>query len=145
MATQPVQILLVEDDEAHAELTRTALAQGRVVKRIHHVSTAQQAEDFLFRNGEYADAPKPQLILLSLDMERQHGRELLARIKADAQTKCIPVVVFTGSGETEAVEVCYGLLATSFITKPHDVREFLRVVQRIEQFWLNQATLPRSA
>ncbi|MFQ5889838.1 MAG: response regulator [Gemmatimonadota bacterium] len=135
------EILLVEDNPGDVDLTREALS-NRLVNRLHVVEDGVKALAFVRRQGEYSDAPRPDLILLDLNLPRKDGREVLAELKADEKLRRIPVVVLTTSQADEDVLRSYNLNANCFVTKPVDVEKFLEAVQGIENFWLSIVTLP---
>jgi two-component system response regulator len=139
---RPVQILLVEDSPTDAQLTMTALKEGKVSNQLHHVEDGVLALEFLRKVGKYAHVPRPDLILLDLNLPRKDGREVLQEIKEDSEFKNIPVVVLTTSQAEQDVLRSYQLHANCFITKPVNFENFLQVVQSIEQFWLTVVTLP---
>jgi chemotaxis family two-component system response regulator Rcp1 len=139
---RPIEILLVEDSPSDAELTREALHEGRVINNLQVVSDGEQALAFLRRQGPYPSAPRPDMILLDLNLPRKDGREVLSEIKADQSLKRIPVVVLTTSQEESDVMTAYGLNANCYITKPVDLEQFIHVVQCVDNFWLNIVTLP---
>lgn len=141
-AVRPVEILLVEDNEGDVRLTREALREGHLRNRLHVVEDGEKALDFLFRRGSYSDAPRPDLILLDLNLPRRDGREVLAEIKADASLKRIPVVVLTTSRAEEDLARSYDLHANCFITKPVAFDQFIQVVKTIENFWFTIVVLP---
>ena len=142
---RPVEILLVEDNPGDVRLTREALMDGKVWNNLHHVSDGAEAIEFLKREAKYAGAPRPDLILLDLNLPRKDGREVLAEIKADEDLRTIPVVVLTTSKAEEDVLRSYGLHANCYIVKPIDLDQFLNVVQVIESFWLCIVKLPTGA
>ena len=137
-----VEILLVEDNEGDVRLTREALKEGRIRNRLHVVGDGEQALAFLGRQGPHADAPRPDLILLDLNLPRLDGREVLASIKNDANLKSIPVVVLTSSRTEQDLLRAYDLHANCFITKPVEFEQFIDVVRSIEDFWLTIVVLP---
>ena len=137
-----IEILLVEDNEGDARLTREALRDCKIRNALHHVWDGEKAIDFLRRGGEYADAPRPDLILLDLNLPRMDGGEVLAEIKEDAELKRIPVVILTTSSFDADILRSYNLHANCFVTKPIDMVEFLKVVAAIEDFWLTIVALP---
>jgi chemotaxis family two-component system response regulator Rcp1 len=139
---RPVEILLVEDNEGDVRLTREALREGHLRNNLHVVGDGERALDFLFRRGEYANVPRPDLILLDLNLPRRDGREVLAEIKRDASLKRIPVVVLTTSRAEEDLVRMYDLHANCFITKPVDFDQFIQVVKTIENFWFTIVVLP---
>ena len=137
-----IEILLVEDEPGDVRLTVEALRAARVRNRIHTVEDGVEALDFLRRRPPYADVPRPDLILLDLNLPRKDGREVLAEIKADPALRTIPVVVLTTSCARDDVLRSYDLHANCFISKPMDFNEFSAVVKSIEDFWLTVARLP---
>jgi CheY-like chemotaxis protein len=139
---RPVEILLVEDNPGDVRLTREALREGQITNRLSVAPDGVEALAFLRRAGRYADAPRPDVILLDLNLPRMDGRELLAAIKADSQLRRIPVVILTTSSDERDVLRAYELHANCYITKPVDFEQFIGVVQAIESFWLTIVTLP---
>ena len=139
---RPIEILLVEDSPSDAELTVEALHDAKVRNHLSIVEDGVQAMEFLRRQGPYARAPRPDLIMLDLNLPRKDGREVLAELKADDSFKTIPVVVLTTSRAEQDVLRAYQLHANCYITKPVDFQQFLNVVRAIESFWLFVVTLP---
>jgi len=139
-----IQILLVEDNPGDVRLTQEALREGKVHNELSVVGDGVDALAFLRREGGFADAPKPDLILLDLNLPRKDGREVLEELKADPDLRRIPVVVLTTSKAEEDVIRSYDLHANCYITKPVDLDQFIHVVQSIEDFWLTVVKLPRS-
>jgi two-component system, chemotaxis family, response regulator Rcp1 len=139
---QPIEILLVEDNPGDVELAREALETGKVRNTLHVVSDGEAAIAFLRRTGKYAGVPRPDLILLDLNLPRKDGREVLAEIKSDPDLKRIPVVVLTTSKAEEDILKSYNLHANCFVTKPIELNQFIKVVQAIEDFWLAIVKLP---
>jgi chemotaxis family two-component system response regulator Rcp1 len=139
---KPIEILLVEDNPGDARLTREALTHSKVRNRLHHARDGEEAMAFLRRQGKFADAPAPDLVLLDLNLPRRDGREVLEDIKGDAQLMHIPVVVLTSSQADEDILRSYRLHANCFITKPVDLEQLTKVVQGIEQFWFTLVKLP---
>ncbi len=139
---RPVEILLVEDSPSDAELTVEALHDARVHNHLNVVEDGVQAIAFLRQQGRYGQAPRPDLIMLDLNLPRKDGREVLAEIKTDESLKAIPVVVLTTSHADQDVLQAYHLHANCYITKPIDFEQFLEVVRSIESFWLLAVTLP---
>lgn len=139
---KPIEILLVEDNPGDADLALEALVSGKVRNSLHHVGDGVAAMDFLRRHGKYANAPRPDLILLDLNMPKKDGREVLAEVKADPDLKRIPVVILTTSKAEEDILKTYNLHANCFITKPIDLHQFIKVVQAIEEFWFTIVKLP---
>jgi two-component system, chemotaxis family, response regulator Rcp1 len=140
---QPIEILLVEDNPGDVELTREALQNAKVANRLHVVDDGVDAVEFLFRKGKFADAPRPDIILLDLNLPRKDGREVLSEIKANADLAEIPVVVLTTSQAEEDILQTYKLHANCYITKPVDFNQFLKIISTIEEFWLNVVKLPK--
>ena len=141
--TRPIEILLVEDNPGDARLTREALRDGTVQNNLSVVDDGVEALAFLRREGAYQESPRPDLILLDLNLPRKDGRQVLAEIKADPDLKMIPVVILTTSTAEEDVLNSYGLHANAYVKKPVDLSQFLRVVEAIEEFWLTLVTFPR--
>jgi len=137
-----VEILLVEDNEGDARLAIEALKDGKVRNRVSWVKDGVEALQFLCREGVYAAAPRPDVILLDLNLPRKDGREVLAEIKSSSRLRRIPVVILTVSQAEEDILRSYNLHANCYITKPLDLDQFLRVVQAIEDFWLTIVKLP---
>jgi CheY-like chemotaxis protein len=140
---QPIEILLVEDNPGDVELTREALAGAKVCNSLNVVDDGAKALDFLGQKGEYAGKPRPDLILLDLNLPKKDGREVLTQIKADPSLAQIPVVVLTTSQAEEDILRAYKLHANCYITKPVDFKQFLVVVKAIEDFWLTVVKLPK--
>lgn len=138
----PVEILLVEDNAGDVRLTREALLEGKVYSNLHWAKDGVEALEFLRHEGSHAEAPRPDIILLDLNLPKIDGREVLAAIKGDDQLKQIPVVVLTTSKAEEDVLRSYALHANCFITKPVDLDKFILVVKSIDRFWLTVVTLP---
>lgn len=139
---RPIDILLVEDNPGDVDLAREALGMGKLHNTLHVVHDGMAAMDFLRKTGKYADSPRPELIILDLNLPKKDGRQVLAEIKEDESFKSIPVVILTTSSAEEDVLKTYNLHANCFITKPIDIKQFLRVVQSIEEFWLSIVVLP---
>jgi two-component system, chemotaxis family, response regulator Rcp1 len=136
------EILLVEDNPADVRLTMEALKECKIINRLNVVEDGVDALDFLRRQGRYADAPRPDLILLDLNLPRKDGREVLAEIKSDERLRLIPTVVLTTSSADEDLLKAYGLHANCYVTKPVDFGRFIEVVQRLEEFWFSIVKLP---
>jgi CheY-like chemotaxis protein len=139
---RPIEILLVEDSPSDTELTVEALRDFKVRNHVNIVEDGVQAMQFLRRQGPYAEAPRPDLIMLDLNLPRKDGREVLADIKADDQFKTIPIVVLTTSQVEQDILRAYQLNANCYINKPVDFNQFLEVIRAIESFWLFVVTLP---
>ena len=144
-SVRPIDILLVEDNEGDARLAREALKESRIRNTIHHVTDGEEALAFLRGRGAYAGKPRPDLVLLDLNLPKKDGREVLADIKNDDGLKSIPVVILTISKDEEDVLRTYNLHANCYITKPIDLTQFMRVVRAIEDFWLTIVKLPNAA
>jgi CheY-like chemotaxis protein len=138
----PVEILLVEDNPADVRLTREALGSDHLWNHLNAAKDGVEAMAYLRREGKYASAVRPDLILLDLNLPKKDGREVLAEIKADPNLMRIPVVVLTTSDAEEDILKTYGLHANCYITKPVDLRQFMKVVKSIEDFWLAIVKLP---
>jgi len=139
---QGIEILLVEDNPGDVRLTREALKEAKVGNNLHVVEDGVAAMQFLRREGEYQDVPRPDLILLDLNLPKKDGREVLEEIKADNSLKLIPVVVLTTSHAEEDIVRSYNLHANCYVTKPVDLDQFMRIVKSIEDFWLTIVRLP---
>lgn len=143
MDAAPIEILLVEDNAADVRLTMEALREGKVRNRLTVARDGVEALEVLRRQGKFADAARPDLILLDLNLPRKDGREVLADIKADEDLKRIPVVVLTTSSAELDIVKSYELHANCYITKPVDLDKFVDVVRTIDDFWLTVVRLPR--
>jgi CheY-like chemotaxis protein len=139
---KPIEILLVEDNPGDVRLAVEALRDAKVENRLHVVEDGVEAMSFLRREGRYAVGPRPDLILLDLNLPRKDGREVLVEVKQDADLKRIPVVILTSSAAEQDVVQAYNLHANCYITKPVDLDQFLKVVRSIEDFWLIVVKLP---
>ena len=139
---KPITILMAEDNATDVMITKEALVHAKLLNTLHVVSDGIEAMDFLYRRGKYAKAPRPDLILLDLNMPRKNGQEVLAEIKADDKLKFIPVVILTTSKAEEDVIKAYGLHANCYVVKPVDFEVFAEVVRSIEQFWFSVVRLP---
>ena len=137
-----IEILLVEDSPSDTELTVAALADGHLGNNLSIVDDGEKALRFLRRHGEYADAPRPDLILLDLNLPRKDGREVLEEIKTDLDLQTIPVVVLTTSEAEQDVLRAYALHANCYISKPVDFKQFVLAVKAIENFWFTVVKLP---
>jgi len=138
-------VLLVDDDMEDQALTRRAFQKSAIRADLQIVSDGQQAMHYLLREGEYADparAPRPDLVLLDLNMPNVDGHGVLKRMRSDFDLKGIPVVVLTTSNQPDDVQRCYDLGCNSFITKPSNIAEFVRVVEKLESYWFELVTLP---
>jgi chemotaxis family two-component system response regulator Rcp1 len=138
----PVEILLVEDNPADVRLTKEALKEGKVYSNLHWAKDGVEALEFLRNRGKFSSSPRPDIILLDLNLPKKDGREVLQDIKNDEQLKRIPVVILTTSKAEEDVLKSYNLHANCYVTKPVDLEQFIRVVRSIDTFWLTVVTLP---
>jgi CheY-like chemotaxis protein len=137
------EILLVEDSPGDVRLTREALKDAKMHINLHVASDGIEAMDFLNREGDYADVPRPDLILLDLNLPRKDGRQVLEEIKDNPELMTIPVVILTTSASEEDVLRSYRLHANCYISKPVDLDGFLKVIKSIDNFWLSIVKLPR--
>ena len=143
MAIDVVEILLVEDNPDHAELTLRALEDTHLANPIHWLKDGQEALDFLLRKGCHAQAPRPGLILLDINLPKVSGLEVLQQIKQDEGLRIIPVIMLTTSHQDEEVHRCYSLGANSFITKPVKFRDFIEKIKSLKLYWvLTNRTFP---
>ncbi|MES9936050.1 MAG: response regulator [Sedimenticola sp.] len=142
VAARPIEILLIEDNPGDVRLAQEAMRDGKVVNNLSVASDGEQAMSFLRKVGSYADAPRPDLIILDFNLPRKDGREVLAEIKADPHLLRIPVVVLTMSKAEEDIQKAYELHANCYITKPIDLDQFINVVKGIEEFWFTVVQLP---
>lgn len=138
------EVLLVEDSPGDVRLTREALKEGKVRNNLSHVADGVEAMAFLRREGKYADAPRPDIVLLDLNMPRKDGREVLAEMKSDENLKRIPVVILTTSEAEQDILKTYDLHANCYLTKPVDLEQFISIVKSVEDFWLTIVQLPRN-
>ncbi len=145
IAERPMEILLVDDNPGDVRLTAEALKDGEVENRLHTAKDGMEAIAFLRRKGRYTDAPRPDLILLDLNMPRMNGRQVLAEIKEDSALRHIPVVILTGSREMDDIVNTYDLHANCYVTKPIDFEQFTMMVKSITDFWLTIVKLPSEA
>jgi len=139
---RPIEILLVEDNPEDAALTIETLRDGRIRNHITLVEDGVLAMDFLRRNEPYSAAPRPDLILLDLQLPRKNGREVLTEVKEDRDLKRIPVVIMTTSSAEQDIFESYNLHANCYLTKPVELDDFIGVVRKIEDFWLSVVKLP---
>jgi len=138
----PIEILLVEDSPGDVRLTQVALRDAKMQNELHVAADGVEATAFLKREGKHTHAPRPDLILLDLNLPRKDGREVLEEIKLDPNLKSIPVVILTTSAAEEDVLRSYQLHANCYITKPVDLDQFMKVVKNIDNFWLAIVNLP---
>jgi chemotaxis family two-component system response regulator Rcp1 len=137
-----IDILLVEDNEGDARLAKEAMRDSKIRNTLHHVADGEEAMAFLRKQGKYAKAPRPDLVLLDLNLPRKDGRQVLAEIKSDDELKRIPVVILTVSSAEEDILKSYNLHANCYISKPIDLVQFVKVVRSVEDFWLTIVKLP---
>jgi CheY-like chemotaxis protein len=143
---KPVQILLVEDNPDDVLITRRALERSRVANDLHVARDGQEAMDFLFRDGAFGpDTPRPDLILLDVNLPKANGMEVLSRIRANDETSFIPVIMLTASNRDEDVVKSYKLGSNTYIQKPVEFEKFLHALDVLGQYWIVIATLPTAA
>jgi two-component system response regulator len=139
----PLDVLLIEDNEGDARLMRELLLETNNTVRLHLVSDGVEAMAFLRYQGKYIDVPRPDLILLDLNMPKMDGREVLAHVKADHRLRAIPLIVLTTSQAEVDIVSSYKLMASCYLTKPGELKEFESLVKSLNDFWLTRAKLPR--
>lgn len=139
---RPADFLLVEDNPGDVRLTQEALKNHKIKNNLHVTTDGEEAMDFLRRRGKYQNAPRPDIILLDLNLPRKDGREVLAEIKSDPDLKTIPVVIITSSEAEQDIIKSYNLNANCYVTKPVDLNQFIKVVQSVNDFWLTIVKLP---
>src|ERR1051326_7118814 len=140
--SKPVEVLRVEDNPGDVRLTMEALQEGKVYNQLHVASDGVEALAFMRREGRYAEAPRPDLILLDLNLPKKDGREVLEEIKNDPDLRRIPVVILTTSQAEQDILKSYNLHANCYITKPVDLEQFIMVVKTVDCFWLSVVKLP---
>lgn len=139
---QPIDVLLVEDDPGDELMTREAFEDNKIGNALHVVRDGEEALDFLYQRGAHVDAPKPDLILLDLNLPKYDGRQVLEKIKSDADLAPIPVVVLTTSSAEEDILRSYRLHANAYVTKPVDLDQFIKAVKQIDEFFVQVVRLP---
>ncbi|MGW1705070.1 response regulator [Streptomyces sp. NPDC002206] len=139
---QPIEVLLVEDDPGDELMTREAFEDNKIRNTLHVARDGQEALDFLYRRGDHIDAPRPELILLDLNLPRYDGRQVLEKIKSDPELALIPVVVLTTSSAEEDILRSYELHANAYVTKPVDLDQFISAVRQIDEFFVTVVRLP---
>lgn len=139
-----LNVLLVEDSRSDIVLVTETLSESRLLNDLFVVRDGVEATEFLYRQGQYTEAPRPDVILLDLNLPRKNGRELLAEIKADATLKTIPVIILTTSSNESDILSSYQLHANCYLTKPVELDQFVEVIRSIEHFWLALVELPAS-
>lgn len=140
---RPIDVLLVEDDPGDELMTREAFEDNKIGNTLHVVRDGEEALDFLYRRGEYENAPRPDLILLDLNLPKYDGRQVLEQVKSDTDLTDIPVVVLTTSAAEEDILRSYKLHANAYVTKPVDLDQFIRAVRQIDEFFVQVVRLPR--
>ncbi|MET9030818.1 response regulator [Nocardia sp. NPDC004168] len=140
---QPIDILLVEDDPGDELMTREAFEDNKIGNTLHVARDGEEALEFLYRQGRHADAPRPDLILLDLNLPKYDGRQVLEKIKADPDLSHIPVVVLTTSAAEEDILRSYRLHANAYVTKPVDLDQFVAAIKQIDEFFVQVVRLPR--
>lgn len=138
-----LNILLVDDNPADVVLMQEALVAGRYESRISNVADGKQAMAFLNRTGQYANAPRPDLVILDLNLPKKDGRAVLAEVKTDVRLRVIPVIMFSTSRSIIEIVRCYELGANCYVSKPGNLEEYFQTVKSIEDFWFGAASLPR--
>jgi CheY-like chemotaxis protein len=141
-ASRAIEILLVEDDPGDELITREALEHNKFQNRLHVAHDGEEGLDFLYRRGIYQDAPRPDLILLDLNLPKYDGRQLLEKVKSDTDLARIPVVVLTTSSAEEDILRSYKLHANAYVAKPVDLDQFISAVRQIDEFFLQVVRLP---
>ncbi|MFD5901157.1 response regulator [Streptomyces microflavus] len=142
---QPIEVLLVEDDPGDELMTREAFEDNKIRNTLHVVRDGQEALDFLYRRGEYTEAPRPDLVLLDLNLPKYDGRQVLEQIKSDPELALIPVVVLTTSSAEKDILRSYKLHANAYVTKPVDLDQFIAAVRQIDEFFVTVVRLPGRA
>ena len=142
VADKPVEILLAEDNPGDVMLVKKALKQGKIANNLHVTTDGVDALNFLREEGEYEDTPRPDLILLDLNMPRKDGKEVLKELQADEELCRIPVVVLTSSESEEDIARSYELNANAYLTKPVEFDGFIEIVEQLENFWFQVVKLP---
>lgn len=142
MPAQPIEVLLVEDDAGDELMTREAFEDNKIRNTLHVVRDGKEALDFLYRRGDHEDAPRPDLVLLDLNLPKYDGRQVLEEIKTDPELASIPVVVLTTSSAEEDILRSYKLHANAYVTKPVDLDQFIAAVRQIDEFFVSVVRLP---
>jgi CheY-like chemotaxis protein len=141
-AGRAIDILLVEDDPGDELITREAFEHNKLQNRLHVAHDGEQGLDYLYKRGEFADAPRPDLILLDLNLPKYDGRQLLEKVKSDPDLARIPIVVLTTSAAEEDILKSYKLHANAYVTKPVDLDQFMKAVRQIDEFFVQVVRLP---
>ncbi|KUI32404.1 two-component system response regulator [Mycobacterium sp. IS-1742] len=142
-STRPIDVLLIEDDPGDELITREAFEHNKISNTLHVAHDGQEGLDFLYRRGGYEDAPRPDLILLDLNLPKYDGRQLLETVKSDPDLSHIPVVVLTTSSAEEDILRSYKLHANAYVTKPVDLDQFMNAVRQIDEFFVQVVRLPQ--
>ena len=140
-----IDVLLVEDDPGDELITREAFEHNKIKNTLHVAHDGEEGLDFLYRRGPFTDAPRPDLILLDLNLPKYDGRQLLEKIKSDPELCHIPVVVLTTSADHRDVEACYQAGANSYVQKPVDLDAFMKAIQRLHDYWFDVVILPNES
>ncbi|GAA3528376.1 response regulator [Nonomuraea rosea] len=140
-----IEVLLVEDDPGDELITREAFEDNKIKNRLHVVRDGLEALDFVYRRGAHTEAPRPDLILLDLNLPKYDGRQVLEQIKGDPELRAIPIVVLTTSSAEEDILRSYKLFANAYVTKPVDLDRFLAVIRQIDEFFVTVVRLPGQA
>jgi two-component system response regulator len=140
--SRPAEILLVEDNDNDVELTRVGFKKSKLAVNLHHAKDGEECMAFIRKEGKFADAPTPDIILLDLNMPRMDGREVLAAISKDESLRHLPVVILTTSQEEQEILKMYQLRCSSYIVKPVDLNQFIRAIQSFSDYWLTVVVLP---
>jgi CheY-like chemotaxis protein len=138
----PIEVLLVEDDPGDELITREAFEDNKIGNTLHVAHDGLEALDFLYQRGEHADKPRPDLILLDLNLPKYDGRQVLEKIKGDPELRAIPVVILTTSSAEEDILRSYKLFANAYVTKPVDLDQFMSVIRQIDEFFVTVVRLP---
>jgi CheY-like chemotaxis protein len=139
---QPIEVLLVEDDPGDELITREAFEDNKIGNTLHVAHDGLEALDFLYQRGEHAGKPRPDLILLDLNLPKYDGRQVLEKIKSDPELRAIPVVILTTSSAEEDILRSYKLFANAYVTKPVDLDQFMSVIRQIDEFFVTVVRLP---
>lgn len=142
MIQEPLDVLLVEDNEGDVEMTQRAFSDSKSTCNIYVANNGMEALDFLHKRGDFSNAPKVQLILLDLNMPRMGGKAFLENVKAESGLKAIPVIIFTSSQSPDDIRACYERHASAYIIKPFDGNEYMEVVRQVVFFWSKLGRLP---
>ncbi|MFI9589582.1 response regulator [Nonomuraea sp. NPDC052265] len=142
MTVQPIEVLLVEDDPGDELITREAFEDNKIRNNLHVVRDGLEALDFIYQRGAHVGAPRPDHVLLDLNLPKYDGRQVLEKIKGDPELRAIPVVVLTTSSAEEDILRSYKLFANAYVTKPVDLEQFMAVIRQIDEFFVTVVRLP---